>query len=202
MSVASLNNGSLQLAELIISNEKYSNAAGFISSSSSFTAGLTGTQLTLGADPSSVNLLCNGPGSLIVEGTITTLGNATFESGTLILGEQGVTGPVSLLCSAPGTLFVGGNVRGAMSKVNTSASLLALAAGANIPVQATLPNFVGNGTTSAYVVSSNFGAALGVVLNVSFVSTASGSTIVEIDILNITAGPITATLPLSVIGMN
>lgn len=201
MSVASLNNGSLQLAELIISNEKYSNAAGFISSSSSFTAGLTGTQLTLGADPSSVNLLCNGPGSLIVEGTITTLGNATFESGTIILGELGVTGPVSLLCSAPGTLFVGGNVRGAMSKVNTSASLVALAAGASISVQATLLNFVGSGT-SAYVVSSNFGAALGVVLNVSFVSTASGSTIVEIDILNITAGPITATLPLSVIGMN
>jgi hypothetical protein len=49
MSVASINNGTLQLNELIISNEKYSNSAGYAPSTSSFTAGLTGTNLAVGS---------------------------------------------------------------------------------------------------------------------------------------------------------
>jgi hypothetical protein len=49
MSVASINNGTLQLSDLIISNEKYSNSAGYAPSTSSFTAGLTGTNLAVGS---------------------------------------------------------------------------------------------------------------------------------------------------------
>ena len=49
MSVASINNGTLQLSDLIVSNEKYSNSAGYAPSTSSFTAGLTGTNLAVGS---------------------------------------------------------------------------------------------------------------------------------------------------------
>jgi len=54
MSVASLNNGSLQLSELVISNEKYSNATGYVASSSNFSAGVTGTSLTVPTISSSI----------------------------------------------------------------------------------------------------------------------------------------------------
>jgi hypothetical protein len=58
MSVASINNGSLQLSELIVSNEKYSNSAGYAPSTASFSAGLTGTNVTIGnilADKVTIN---------------------------------------------------------------------------------------------------------------------------------------------------
>lgn len=200
MSVASVKNGSLQLSELVISNEKYSNATGYVASSSSFSSSVSGTELTLGADPVSVNLSCNGAGSLIVAGTLTTLGNATFESGEIVLGELGVTGPVSLLCSAPGTLFVSGNVRGAMSKVTFNVDI-DLNAGEAFSAQTTLPNFTGS-ASSAYVASCNFAGALGLIVSVDFVSASSGNTLVQVYVLNNTAGSINQTgLPFSVIGM-
>jgi hypothetical protein len=45
MSVASINNGTLQLSDLIVSNEKYSNSAGYAPSTATFSAGLTGTSI-------------------------------------------------------------------------------------------------------------------------------------------------------------
>jgi len=45
MSVASVNNGSLQLSELVISNEKYSAASGYVASQSTFTSSNTSTSL-------------------------------------------------------------------------------------------------------------------------------------------------------------
>lgn len=47
MSVASLKNGALQLSELIISNEKYSNSAGYVASSASFKSSLTDTSISV-----------------------------------------------------------------------------------------------------------------------------------------------------------
>ena len=47
MSVASLNNGQLQLSELVISNDKYSNATGYVASSSTFSSSTSGTSLSV-----------------------------------------------------------------------------------------------------------------------------------------------------------
>jgi hypothetical protein len=47
MSVASLKDGQLQLSELVISNEKYSAASGYVASTSSFSASVDGTSLTV-----------------------------------------------------------------------------------------------------------------------------------------------------------
>jgi len=47
MSVQSITNGQLQLSELIVSNEKYSNATGYVASSSSFSSSVDGTSLTV-----------------------------------------------------------------------------------------------------------------------------------------------------------
>lgn len=47
MSVQSLNNGQLQLSELVISNEKYTGAAGYVASSSTFSSSVNGTSLTV-----------------------------------------------------------------------------------------------------------------------------------------------------------
>jgi len=47
MSVASLNNGSLQLAELVVSNEKYSNATGYVAASSSISSSLGSISMSI-----------------------------------------------------------------------------------------------------------------------------------------------------------
>jgi hypothetical protein len=128
MSVASLNNGSLQLSELVISNEKYSNATGYVASSSSFSSSATGTELTLGADPVSVNLLCNGAGSLIVQGTLTTTGDATVQGSDLTIGLG--ANSVIVSCNAAGSLTVGGTLT-TSGDVTVQGSDLTLGLGAN-----------------------------------------------------------------------
>jgi len=50
MSVASVTNKTLQLAELVISNEKYSGATGYVASSSIFSSSVNGTSLTVPGD--------------------------------------------------------------------------------------------------------------------------------------------------------
>jgi hypothetical protein len=47
MSVQSLNNGQLQLSELVISNEKYTGATGYVASTSTFSSSVNGTSLTI-----------------------------------------------------------------------------------------------------------------------------------------------------------
>jgi hypothetical protein len=70
MSVASLNNGSLQLSELVISNEKYSNATGYLASSSTFSASLSETSLATTSItlPNDCVLTSNASGGLLVNG--------------------------------------------------------------------------------------------------------------------------------------
>jgi len=46
MSVQSLNNGQLQLSELVISNEKYTSATGYVASTATFSSSVNGTSLT------------------------------------------------------------------------------------------------------------------------------------------------------------
>jgi len=254
MSVASVKNGSLQLSELIISNEKFSNANGYTPTSSSFSSSVNNVSLDvpsissdtiiLGVSPNTVelsaesNTLSVGGGNSIVEcgnivssglltlgasgntvqlsgtsntlsvgggnsllncGSITTSGSLTVESGQIQLGAS-PDPVVTLQCLANGTLTVGGNVRGAMSK-STFTINVDLNAGEAVSAQTTLPNFTGI-SSSAYVASCNYAGALGLIVGVDFVSSSGGNTLVEVFILNNTAGSINLTdLPFSVIGM-
>jgi len=85
MSVASLNNGSLQLAELVVSNEKYSNASGYAAASSSFVAGLTGTSLSVDG-PVSANSFTTTIGGTSTFDNITAIGNVT--SGGIVSADS------------------------------------------------------------------------------------------------------------------
>ena len=120
MSVASLNNGSLQLSELVVSNEKYSNASGYVASSSVFSSGVTGTNLNIG-------------GSLVLGNvsniTATSDGGISLQSGTgsLLCGDATIAGSITLgatsqttelestsgglsIANGNGTLYCGGIV--------------------------------------------------------------------------------------------
>jgi hypothetical protein len=72
MSIQSLNNGQLQLSELVISNEKYTGATGFVASSSTFSSSVNGTSLTTPTItlPNTVDcvLTSNASGQLLVGG--------------------------------------------------------------------------------------------------------------------------------------
>jgi hypothetical protein len=83
MSVASVTNKTLQLAELVISNEKFTGATGYVASSSSFSAGVTGTSLDV---PN------------ITVDTLTTGGDVTFTNSSF----EGTTGylPATALLDA------------------------------------------------------------------------------------------------------
>jgi hypothetical protein len=111
MSVASLNNGSLQLSELVISNEKYSNATGYVASSSTFSAGLTGTSLSVSGDivlPSGDIIVENG--GLTVSGDISCNAiTATSEVVTPTVGLYSGTQAtfINLACSTGNTLAIG-----------------------------------------------------------------------------------------------
>jgi len=90
MSVASVNNGSLQLSELIISNEKYSNATGYVASSSTFsssTSGVSIASITVGVPESSTTLTSNGNDSLVVNG-----GTGPINCGALYCGNANFSG--------------------------------------------------------------------------------------------------------------
>lgn len=117
MSVASLNNGSLQLSELVISNEKYSNATGYVASSSVFSSSTNGTYLnidgnivaeggvlTLGTAPASVTLT-GSTGNVSVGGGITTTNTVTAP--TISVGTAPVD--VGLSCTTNNVLAIGGS---------------------------------------------------------------------------------------------
>lgn len=105
MSVASLNNGSLQLSELVISNEKYSNATGYVASSSTFSSGVTGTSLSVGAFKATsigiqngnngVELTCGGSNNLIVSGQVEAPYFTTTVAGTSTFDDVNVSGDIT-----------------------------------------------------------------------------------------------------------
>jgi hypothetical protein len=88
MGVVSINNGTLQLNELLISNEKYSNSAGYVPSTSSFTAGLTGTNLAVG----SLTLLGGNQPYPTITATSGTVNNVSI-GGDINIGDNLVINP-------------------------------------------------------------------------------------------------------------
>jgi len=140
MSVASINNGTLQLSDLIISNEKYSNSAGYLASTATFSAGLTGTSIfvpeitattiTIGESPDIATLsFVDGTGLNCDQG---------FGAINVKIGES--PDVVTLQCTADGVL-----------------SVPSLAVGGNATVANSLtvgPNIVG-GTDYSYISATN-----------------------------------------------
>ena len=106
MSVASLNNGQLQLSELVISNEKYSNSTGYVASSSVFSSAVNNTYLNidgtiasltgllqLGTSPVDIQLSCTSDNVLTIGGSATATGSfsAPFFGGGLYAVKYAVS---------------------------------------------------------------------------------------------------------------
>jgi hypothetical protein len=111
MSVASVNNGSLQLSELVISNEKYSAASGYVASSSTFTSSTSGVSIasiTVGVPESSTTLTSNGSDSLVVNG-----GTGPINCGALycenIISSGDITTTSGIITASEGFVSTGGN---------------------------------------------------------------------------------------------
>jgi hypothetical protein len=77
MSVASVTNKTLQLAELVISNEKFTGATGYVASSSSFSSSVDGTSLAT-ESVSFSNAPANAQFSSIQFVSLTNLNTAAF----------------------------------------------------------------------------------------------------------------------------
>jgi hypothetical protein len=100
MSIQSINNGSLQLSDLIISNEKYSNSSGYAPSTATFSAGLTSTSIfvpaisaetmTIGTSPDVATIGCTNVGILSVP-SLSVGGNETIAN-SLTVGPNIVDG--------------------------------------------------------------------------------------------------------------
>jgi hypothetical protein len=108
MSAASLNNKTLQLAELIISNEKYAGSTGYVAASSTFSSSLVSTSMSVPSITSDSIELINGANSI-------TLSCSGFETlaipGTCNVDSLGIVNGINsvpLSCSAQSTLSVGG----------------------------------------------------------------------------------------------
>jgi hypothetical protein len=181
MSVASVNNGSLQLSELVISNEKYSNATGYVASSSTFTSSTSGTSLSVSGDivlPSGDIIVENG--GLTVSGDITcTAITGTTSVSTPLLSLKGSAGPVGNLGvnSTGTTLFFNGG-GGALT-------IGAITASGNISSTGdlTIADITASGNVSA--TGDLSGANVGVV-NVTATGNITASGSVTGDVLTIT----------------
>jgi hypothetical protein len=87
MSVASINNGTLQLSDLLISNEKYSNSAGYAPSTASFSASLTNTSIFVpSVESKSVTINSSTTADYV---TLTCVGQGEVNVETLVLGVEG-----------------------------------------------------------------------------------------------------------------
>jgi hypothetical protein len=113
MSVQSITNGQLQLSELIVSNEKYSNATGYLASQATINSGKTRVSMTVplfsteqvtiagAGNTQSVTIGSNSTNDFLVS---TTTGNGlTILSGstscTLTVPGAGILGVPILRCS-------------------------------------------------------------------------------------------------------
>jgi hypothetical protein len=145
MSVASINNGTLQLSDLIVSNEKYSNSSGYIPSTATFSAGLTGTSIyvpaisatdvTIGTSPNTatlsfvdgIGLSCDqgfGAPDLNVNGSLIQSDNNIINVNSLSINGTPEGPSITLSSPSSGTLEVDGQVRidqsGSSNYVNLS----------------------------------------------------------------------------------
>lgn len=100
MSIQSLNNGQLQLSELVISNEKYTGATGYVASSSSFSSSVAGSnlstpQIILTNATSETTISCLGVNTLSTPNVST--GNVAVNTALTLYGTPS-TNNVSMAC--------------------------------------------------------------------------------------------------------
>ena len=155
MSVASVTNKTLQLAELVISNEKFTGATGYVASSSSFSSSVAGSnlstpQIVLTNDTSETTLSCLGvdtlstpnvsTGNVSVNTALTLYGTpstnnvsmACITDNQISLFQSGQSGAnVSFGCSASGILNVVGGVTTAINGIVTTSAIQFLANGSS-----------------------------------------------------------------------
>jgi len=222
MSVASVNNGQLQLSELVISNEKYSAASGYVASQSTFTSSNTSTslnsntisavsqvispsfQLSLGGSTTSKPALSTNSANNCVISTITGAG----------LTLSNPNGSVSLTAPSANTLAVPNlNVTGSVSAATYAGGIanyfdnyaFSIAAGTSTSANFTIPNFIGT-AESSYVISPNgTGAevAYSLLWNIAYAGpSGTTGTLITISVFNFGATTVTADIDFSVIAMN
>ena len=209
MSVASLNNGQLQLSELVISNEKYSNATGYVASSSTFTSNTTGTSLTT---PEIVFTGVAGGTPYLTSGGTTMVLSTPYQGGLLFSSPGATAGATanqaSIALTANQALTCSGSLtattfRGGIAGF-TGEYGFGLNAGETVSNLFTIPNFVGT-ASSSYVISPNgTGAEVAYPLlwNIAFSSQSGTSTNVNISIFNVGSGTATGAVNFSVIAIN
>ena len=111
MSIQSLNNGQLQLSELVISNEKYTGATGYVASTSSFSSSVDGTSLTVPEISAS---------SITSFGSISAATFSTTNAGTSIFDNISAVGSVSVTGNITSTA---GNISAVGLKINNSTGI-------------------------------------------------------------------------------
>ena len=215
MSVASLNNGQLQLSELVISNEKYSNASGYVASSSTFTSNTTGTSLTTGpiSTPEVVFTGVAGGTPYLTSGGTTMVLSTPYQGGLLFSSPGATAGAPAnqasitltanqaLTCSSAS--FSALTFRGGIGKFTGNYGF-GLNAGETVSNLFTIPNFVGS-ASSSYVISPNgtgTEVAYPLLWNIAFSSQSGTSTNVDISIFNVGTGTVTGAVDFSVIAIN
>jgi hypothetical protein len=228
MSVASINNGTLQLSDLIISNEKYSNSAGYTPSTSTFSASLTGTsiyvptiagnEITLSSlTPPDVGYTINSYSNLVSltadSATITPALQLTNSVDAIQLsvpsnGVLEVSGSISATSYTGNTLEVSGSIsatsyNGGIGsvRVNVNVPQLTTDAYATLPNQV-IPNFVGS-ASSAYFITPYGNGFNPYTFNIQFVSTSGGDTTISISATNLSGGTIPQLpISMSIMGIN
>ena len=187
MSVASLNNGSLQLSELVISNEKYSNATGYVASSSTFSAGVTGTNLVT----SEINIE-SGANTATLTSVGTDALSINGNQGALFCGEINALGSIDITTGANTATLTSVGTNALSINGNQGALFCgAITAAAAVTANSTLT--IGTGSTANSIsISGTSGNPLtfsrGILPNVIYDSTNSFGTAGQVPTANGTGG--------------
>jgi hypothetical protein len=107
MSVASINNGSLQLSELVISNEKYSNATGYVASQTVLSSTVSSTALSVPDITASTGLtLGSGSNTCSIQAAaFNTIGIGGDNTGDITCGGISASGDITCVdINASGTI--------------------------------------------------------------------------------------------------
>ena len=183
MSVASVTNKTLQLAELVISNEKFTGATGYVASTSTFSSSVNSTSLAASSITSFGNISA-------ATFTTTNAGTSTFDDITAVGTVTVETGISSPVYSGGIGKFVGSEA------VNIGPS------GGTLAISVTIPNFIGT-AASAYVITYNNLSILPLILSCAFSAPNGTGTIVNVTMSNASATTsITETIDYSIIAMN
>jgi hypothetical protein len=227
MSVSSVNNKTLQLAELVISNEKYSGSTGYIASSSTFNSSLDSTVLQVGGSISATTFTTTEAGTSTFD-DITAVGIVTVED-TLVVGLA----PAAVnLNSAPGTILGAsvnelslttgssvdcaitsaygnfGQVSSGLYRGNGIGKLQVFLSYSTIPpggtqvFSETIPDFVGTGSTSYVLTPNQYPSYFSIFP--TYVSNNGTDTLINITFINTSSSATinAGTFNLSVIAMN